>query len=139
MAERILEVEGPRHGGDVTAAVETAYGVLGEEIADLVTREGAAALMRRALHKARRTRPALDPVHVDTEMPPRLTGLADIEAEDPADRDALAKELLVTLLDLLIAFVGTRLTRHLVDGIWSMGSPSQSSPSRPELAIEESA
>lgn len=113
-------------GAAVAAAAHRAYDDLAAVVAPLIGQVGVDALTARASHLAQQqyswgqTEPKQDtgPFH--------HVGLW-LERQDPAVATNAAAEVLSTLGDLLVTFIGHALTMRLVQKAWPDGFPDVSS------------
>ncbi|MFN3652909.1 MAG: hypothetical protein ACK47B_25305 [Armatimonadota bacterium] len=101
----------------VAAAAVARLDTLGRRLTPLVGGEGYRALLARAIALAAREHPCLALVGVESSG--SLSGLEEtLAGRDASERDAAYVELLAQLLELLVTFVGERITRKLAGDIW---------------------
>ncbi len=121
LARRLVEHEAggsPAPSASVAAA-EAACRRLKDDLIDLLGRGGVSALMGRALNLAKRERPLLAGVTLDTESDACFTGLADaVAAGTDEEAAAAAAAVLAHLLGLLIILVGEELGMQPVHKFW---------------------
>jgi hypothetical protein len=128
LAQRIAEHEA---GGlpDPTAsavAVEAACRRLRDHLVDLLGAGGVSALLRRALHLARREQPLLEGVSVSGEQAACFTGLAEsLAASSQEQATAAAVAILTHILDLLVTLLGEELGMNPIREIWPQATSAR--------------
>jgi hypothetical protein len=101
------------------AAVEMACRRLKGELTDLLGSGGVSALMGRALNLAKRERPVLAGVTLDTEQSSCYAGLSDaLAAATDEEAAAACASVLGHLLGLLVILLGEDLGRQPVRELW---------------------
>jgi len=98
-------------------ALKQSCEALRPRLTELVGREGFRALLSRALALAKAEFPCLDGIQLDDAA--TLTGLDEVmPAQELAEREAGCAAVLAHFLGLLTAFIGTELTRQVVERTW---------------------
>jgi hypothetical protein len=134
-AHRLMKSEvWSRHtSDDVASAAINVYDTLLKNLASLVGPEGSHALFRRSVKLAAARFPCLADVRgaaqVDGSLLKAVAGCLGSQAPDLAKEVSLA--LLIAYLDLLVTFIGERLTLRLVQDGWPdvLASPTLEMPS----------
>lgn len=121
LARRLVEHEAggsPAPSASVAAA-EAACRRLKNDLTDLLGSGGVSALMGRALNLAKRERPLLAGVTLDTEPSSCFTGLPEALAAGTDEEAAAASaSVLAHLLGLLVTLLGEELGMQPVRKLW---------------------
>ena len=128
LAQRIAEYEagGSPDPTASAAAVETACRRLKDHLVDLLGSGGVSALLRRALHLARREQPLLEGVAVSGEPAACFTGLAEsLAASSEEDATAAAVIVLTHMLDLLVTLLGEELGMKPIHELWPQATSAR--------------
>jgi hypothetical protein len=121
LARRIIEQEarGSPEPAASAAAVETACGMLKGHLVDLLGSGGITALLRRALHLAKRQEPSLAKVAASGESAGCFTGLTEsLASSTDEEARAAAATLLTNMLDLLVMLLGEELGMKPIRKLW---------------------
>ena len=104
----------------LAAAARTAFGDVERVAVSLIGPAGVDALAGRALHLAQREHPCLKPLPSQPDQPsePFVQVVACLQQQDPAVATAAAGALFAILIDLLVTFIGKRLTTRLLLQAW---------------------
>jgi len=119
-----LKVLNHRAGSDAGArqvadAVQRAYEDLARVSVPLISQVGLDALTGRALYRVQRTYPWLVPVHGATEWHGPFTHVIScLEQQEPAVAAEAAGDILATLTELLVTFIGEPLTARMLQEAW---------------------
>lgn len=121
LARRLVEHEAggsPAPSASVAAA-EAACRRLKDDLIDLLGRGGVSALMGRALNLAKRERPLLAGVTLNTESSSCFTGLPEALAASTDEEAAVASSsVLAHLIGLLVTLLGEDLGMQPVRKLW---------------------
>ncbi len=122
IARRIVEYEaGGSHDRAATAAaLEMAVSRLRHHLVDLLGASGVAALLRRALHLARRQQTILSGVTASGESAAWFSGLTESLAAASTDQEATAAAaaILAHVFDLLVMLLGDELGMKPIRKFW---------------------
>lgn len=114
-----LEAGGSSDPAASVAAVNIACSRLRDHLIDLLGSGGVSALLKRALHLAKREQPLLHGVAISGEADACLSGLAEALAES-ADEEAMvvASTIFAHMLDLLVILIGEELGMKPIRKLW---------------------
>ena len=129
IAERLIRhaAEGREDAAAIAGAAAHIFQRLHDHLGRLIGVIGFRTLLARSLKMAKPGLPALDRVEVEPDG--TIAGLADaLAAASPTEGLAAPTALLARFLDLLAAFVGDDLARHLVDEATRSGSEPEGTP-----------
>jgi hypothetical protein len=105
---------------ELAQGLEGAFGRLHKLTSSLVGTVGFGAVMSRAIHVTKASRPFLSTAELEVSDTLRIKGFDEIiEREGAARVTACAADLLGNVLSLLCAFIGEDLTFRLVRRIWT--------------------
>ena len=120
LRQAILNGTAPGRSADVLVTVVRMTDELASYLATLIGQEGALALVRRSLALTRREHGWLADALVGVATPAlsdaRVVAAAELESTDQVKQTTVA--FLVHLVNLLVGFIGERLTLQVLRQIW---------------------